>query len=99
MKKFLLFPIRQMGILALIMVICAGLLYYQLGYGLLDDGGFVWDEPIILALYSLRQSWLDSLFNFITHSGDILIVAPVLRCLFSCGGALKRSRPFYMLPP
>jgi undecaprenyl-diphosphatase len=77
-KDLLLYPTRQLGILAIIMIICAGLLYWELGFGLLNNGGFVWDEPILLALYSLRQPWLDAFFLFVSRSGDLVIVIPVL---------------------
>jgi len=78
MKGLLLYPNRRFGIAAVILIICAGLLYWELGVGLSSQGGFAWDEPIMLALYSLRQPWLDQLFIAITHSGGILIVVPVL---------------------
>ena len=60
------------------LVICAGLLYWELGSGLLEEGGFVWDERLMLALHSLSQPWLDKLFIAITHTGDILLVLPIL---------------------
>jgi undecaprenyl-diphosphatase len=69
---------RRFGISAVLLIICAGLVYWELGFGLLEDGGFAWDEPIMLALYSLRKPWLDSFFLFVTRSGEILIVVPVL---------------------
>ncbi len=81
MKNLLLYPSRQFSAAALIMVICAGLVYWELGFGLLNDVGFAWDESIMLALYSLRQPWLNAFFLFITRSGDVLIVIPVLAIL------------------
>ena len=78
MKRALNYPNRRFGLVTIILIICAGLVYWELGYGLPDDGGFAWDEPIMLALYSLRQPWLDSFFLFVTRTGDILIVIPAL---------------------
>ena len=78
MKNQLLYPNRRFGISATILIICAGLAYWELGFGLPNDGGFAWDEPIMLALYSLRQPWLDTFFLLVTHTGGYLIVIPVL---------------------
>jgi undecaprenyl-diphosphatase len=77
-RKVLLFPTRTLGLSGTILIICAGIVYWELGFGLLEDGGFVWDERLLLALHSLSQPWLDSLFIATTHTGDILLVLPVL---------------------
>ena len=85
MKKLLLYPTRRFGITAAILIICAGLVYWELGFGLPENGGFVWDEPIMLGLYSLRQPWLDTFFLFVSRSGDFLIVIPAVAMLAYLG--------------
>lgn len=78
MRNVLLFPTRTLGLSGTILIICAGIVYWELGFGLLEDGGFLWDERLLVALHSLSQPWLDRLFIAITHTGDILLVLPVL---------------------
>jgi len=78
MKNFLLFPVRTLGITSIVLIICAGLVYWELGFGLLKDGAIAWDEPLMLALHSMSQPWLDRLFMAITQTGATLIVFPVL---------------------
>jgi membrane-associated phospholipid phosphatase len=77
-RNVLLFPTRTLGLSGTILIICAGIVYWELGFGLLEDGGFLWDERLLVALHSLSQPWLDRLFIAITHTGDILLVLPVL---------------------
>ena len=81
MKKLLLFPIHNFGVSATILIIWASLVYWGLGFGLYEDGGFGWDAPLMLALHSLSQPWLDTLFLLITQTGAILTVLPVLAML------------------
>jgi len=78
MKNPLLYPTRRFGAAAVILIICAGLVYWELGEGVSSEEGFVWDEQLMLALHSLSQPWLDKLFLAITRSGDILLVLPIL---------------------
>jgi len=82
MKKLLLSPIHSFGASATILTIGASLVYWGLGFGLYEDGGLGWDEPLMLAVHSLSQPWLDRLFLMITQTGgSILIVFPVLAML------------------
>ena len=82
MKNLLLFPTRKFGILSTILIIGASLVYWGLGFGLYEDGGFVWDKPLMLVLHSLSRPWLDTLFLMITQTGgSILLVFPVLAML------------------
>ena len=86
MNKLLLFPIRSFGASATILIIGVSLVYWGLGFGLYEDGGFVWDEPLMLALHSLSRPWLDTLFLMITQTaGSILILLPVLGMLIYLG--------------
>jgi membrane-associated phospholipid phosphatase len=78
MKNPLLYPTRRFGAAAVILLICAGLVYWELGEGISSEEGFVWDEQLMLALHSLSQPWLDKLFLAITRSGDILLVLPIV---------------------
>ncbi len=78
MEKSLLYPLRRFGAAAVILIICAALLYWELGVGLQLEGGFVWDKPIMLALYSLHQPWLDMMFYYITKTAELFIILPVL---------------------
>ena len=78
MENSILYPIRKFGALAVILMLCAGLLYWHLAVGVYLEKGFVWDEPLMLALHSLSQPWLDTLFIAITHTGELFVVIPVL---------------------
>lgn len=78
MNRLISFPIRTFGIPATLLMISAILIYWGLGFGLHEEGGFAWDGPVMLALHSLSQPWLDSLFYAITRTGDVLTVVPVL---------------------
>jgi len=78
MEKSLLYPIRKFGVLATIVILSAGLLYWNLAVGVFLERGFVWDEPIMLALHSLSQPWLDTLFLAVTQTADLLVAIPVL---------------------
>jgi undecaprenyl-diphosphatase len=86
MNKLFLFPIQSFGPSATILIIGASLVYWGLGFGLYEDGGFVWDEPLMLTLHSLSRPWLDTLFLMITQTaGSILILLPVLGMLIYLG--------------
>jgi len=78
MEKSVYYPLRKFGAAAVILILCAALLYWELGISLQSDGGFAWDEPIMLALHSLSGPWLDTIFYYITKTGDIFIIIPVL---------------------
>ncbi len=74
----ILYPLRRFGAAAAILIICAGLLYWELAVGVSSEQSFLWDEPIMLALHSLSQPWLDMTFYYITKTAEILMVIPVL---------------------
>ena len=78
MEISILYPIRKFGALAVVLMLCAGLLYWELAEGVYLEKGFVWDEKLMLALHSLSQLWLDTLFMAVTRTGDILVANPVL---------------------
>ena len=78
MNRLTSFPIRTFGVTATLLLIGAILIYWGLGFGLIEDGGFAWDGPFMLALHSLNQPWSDTLFYAITRTGDILIAIPAL---------------------
>ena len=78
MHRLTSFPIRIFGVPATLLLIGAILVYWQLGFGLSENGGFAWDEPLMLDLHRLSRPWLSTLFYAITRTGDILIVFPVL---------------------
>jgi hypothetical protein len=77
MEKSLLYPIRKFGAVAAIFMLSAGIVFWELAVGVYSEKGFVWDESLMLALHSLSQPWLDTLFYAITRTGDILIVFPL----------------------
>jgi membrane-associated phospholipid phosphatase len=77
MKNTLLLPIRKFGLPETILIICAGLVYWLLGFGLYQDGWFAWDAPLMLALHGLSQPWLDTLFFGITHTVQAWMVLPI----------------------
>ena len=77
MENSILYPIRKFGTSAVVLMLCAALLYWQLAVGVYLEKGFIWDEPLMLALHNLSQPWLDTLFIAITHTGGILVVLPV----------------------
>ena len=77
MENSILYPIRKFGASAVVCMLCAGLLYWELAVGVYLEKGFVWDEALMLALHSLSQPWLDTFFMAFTRTGDILVVIPV----------------------
>ena len=77
MENSVLYPVRKFGTSAVVFMLCAGLLYWELAEGVYLEKGFVWDEALMLALHSLSQPWLDTLFMAVTHTAGILIVFPV----------------------
>ncbi|MDX1417444.1 MAG: phosphatase PAP2 family protein [Candidatus Promineifilaceae bacterium] len=77
-KSTLLYPIRHLGAAAVIIIICAALLYWDLAVGVNLERGFAWDEPIMLALHNLSRPWLDHAFFFATESAALLAAIPVL---------------------
>ena len=79
--KFISYPIRKFGALAVIFMLSASLLYWELAEGVYLENGFVWDTSLMLALHSLSQPWLDTVFFGITRTGDILIVLPLATML------------------
>lgn len=78
MKNTLLYPVRMLGIPAVLLLIVSGLVYWLLGFGLKEDGWFKWDITLMLALHSLSQPWLDQLFLTITHTAQVFVVIPLL---------------------
>ena len=60
-----------------ILITCAILVYWLLGFGLYQDGWFAWDAPIMLALHSLSRPWLDTLFSAVTHTVQVWIALPI----------------------
>jgi undecaprenyl-diphosphatase len=78
MNRLALFPIRTFGVPPILMMIGAILVYWGLGFGLAENGGFAWDGPVMLGLHRLSRPWLDTLFYAVTRTGDILIAIPVL---------------------
>ncbi len=78
MENSILYPIRRFGALAAALMLCAGLIYWELAEGVYLEKGFVWDERFMLALHSLSQPWLDTLFMAVTRTGDLLVALPVL---------------------
>ena len=81
MNRLLTLPNRSFGVTAVFVLIVSALIYYGLGFGLVEDSGFAWDEQMMLALNEMRQPWLNNFFLFVTRTGDILIVIPVLAML------------------
>ena len=77
MEESVLYPVRKFGVAAAILLLCAAVLFWELAVGVHLQRGFVWDEPIMLALHRLGQPWLDALFMAITRTGDILVVLPI----------------------
>lgn len=73
----LVYPARRFGPAAVV-IICAALLYWELAIGVTRNEGFFIDEPLMLALHSLSQPWLDTFFKFVTRTGDLLVAIPVL---------------------
>jgi undecaprenyl-diphosphatase len=63
-------------------LISAAILYWELAVGVSSEQGFIWDAPIMLALHSLSQPWLDHLFYWITKTGDLLLFIPLLAMFF-----------------
>ena len=74
-------PNRKFGIrgwiLALLFMLSAGFLFYELAVGIKLEEGFAWDESVMLAVHSLSRPWLDTLFTAITHTADIWILIPL----------------------
>ena len=58
-------------------MLSAGMLFWKLAEGVYLETGFVWDKPLMLAIHSLSQPWLDTVFFGFTRTGDILIVLPL----------------------
>jgi undecaprenyl-diphosphatase len=71
-------PTRTFGTAVTLLLMGAILVYWGLGFGLVENGGFTWDAPLMLALHSLSRPWLDTLFYAITRTGDVLTAVPVL---------------------
>jgi len=78
MKNALLYPVRKLGLPAVLLLLVSGLVYWLLGFGLKEDGWFAWDITLMLALHGLNQPWLDQLFLAITHTAQVFIVVPLL---------------------
>jgi len=78
MKNALLYPVRKLGLPAILVLMFSGLVYWMLGFGLKEDGWFAWDLTIMLALHSWSQPVLDQLFLVITHTVQVLMVVPLL---------------------
>lgn len=77
-ENSVLYPVRKLGTAAVILIFCTAFVYWELAIGVYQEKGFVWDEPIMLALHSLSGPWMDMIFYYITKTGDILIVLPVM---------------------
>lgn len=78
MKNPFLYPTRRFGAASVFLILCAGLVYWELGEGVSSAEGFVWDEPLMLTLHSLSQPWLDNFFLAISHTADILLALPIV---------------------
>ena len=63
-------------VVALIML-SAGILFWELAVGIQLEEGFIWDVELMLAVNSLSRPWLDTLFKAITHTAGAFIVAPI----------------------
>ena len=70
------FSIRGWVAVALIML-SAGMLFWELAVGIQLEEGFAWDVDLMLALESLHRPWLDKLFRAITHTAGTLVVVPI----------------------
>lgn len=82
MDRSIYYPIRKFGVPAALLILCAGLLYWQLAVGVRLENGFSWDAPIMLSLHSLSQPWLDKFFYFVTETAAEWVVLPVLAMVF-----------------
>lgn len=78
MDRSIFYPLRKFGVTAVILIMSAALLYWHLAVGVSLEGGFVWDAPIMLAVHSLSQPWLDSFFLFVTSTAAEWVVLPAL---------------------
>jgi len=81
LKNALLYPVRKLGLPAILLLMFSGLVYWWLGFGLKEDGWFAWDLTIMLELHSFSQPWLDQLFLAITHTVQVFMVVPLLAML------------------
>jgi undecaprenyl-diphosphatase len=70
------FNIKRWIIAALIML-SAGILFWELAIGIQLEEGFAWDVELMLALESLHRPWLDTVFKAITHTAGPLILIPI----------------------
>ena len=71
------FNIKRWIIAALIML-SAGILFWELAIGIQLEEGFAWDVELMLALESLHRPWLDTVFKAITHTAGPLILIPIV---------------------
>jgi hypothetical protein len=64
-------------LIALLIMLSAGILFWELAIGIQLEEGFAWDVEMMLALERLHRPWLDTLFTAITHTAGPLILIPI----------------------
>ncbi len=64
-------------IIAVLIILCAGILFWELAVGIQQEEGFAWDEDLMLSLHELNHPWLDNLFTAITHTAGPFILVPI----------------------
>ena len=70
------FKIRHWIIAALI-ILCAGILFWELAVGIQLEEGFAWDVNLMLSLHEVSRPWLDTLFKAVTQTAGPIILLPI----------------------
>lgn len=64
-------------IAVIVVMLSAGILFWELAIGIQLEEGFVWDVDLMQALETLHRPWLDALFKAITRTAGPLILVPI----------------------
>jgi len=64
-------------IIAALIILCAGILFWELAVGIQLEEGFAWDVNLMLSLHEVSRPWLDTLFKAVTQTAGPIILLPI----------------------